>query len=248
MPTSATDGTLEITNLTVKYRGLAALSGVSLRAEAGSIVSVLGANGAGKSTLLKAISATVKPDSGSIRLGGQELVGLAPHKIARMGVFHLPEGRGLFRYLTVKENLQLAAGDRSAKALEKVMERFPILAERAKSPASSLSGGQQQLLSVARIMLTRPRLILIDELSFGLAPRAVKEVFAVLAELNRDLGATALVVEQNVARALEISSYTYVLKNGSIVLQGRPEELLSSRELLFSYLGSESRARVKDTA
>ena len=246
MPTSERDATLEVQNLTVRYRGLAALTGVSLRADAGSIVAVLGANGAGKSTLLKAISGSVRADEGSITLGGESLNGKPAHVIARGGVFHLPEGRGLFRDLTVRENLLLAARNRPESALDEVFDRFPLLSDRSNARASALSGGQQQILAVARIMLMRSRLVLIDELSFGLAPLAVKGAFELLAELNRDLGSTALIVEQNVARALEVSSYTYVLKNGSIVLEGKPEELLSSRELLFSYLGAESQAHITD--
>jgi branched-chain amino acid transport system ATP-binding protein len=246
VPTSAPDATLEIKDLTVRYRGLAALSNVSLRADAGSVVSVLGANGAGKSTLLKAISGAIRVDDGSITLGGEPLTGKAPHLIARDGVFHLPEGRGLFRDLTVRENLLLAARGRPDSALDEVFDRFQLLRDRSNARASALSGGQQQMLAVARIMLMRSRLILIDELSFGLAPLAVKGAFELLAELNRDLGSTALIVEQNVTRALEVSAYTYVLKNGSIVLEGRPDELLSSRELLFSYLGAESQAHITD--
>jgi branched-chain amino acid transport system ATP-binding protein len=251
VPTSAPDATrpdatLQISNLTVRYRGLAALSDVSLRAEPGTVVSVLGANGAGKSTLLKAISGAVRTDEGTITLGGEELTGQQAHLVARRGVFHLPEGRGLFRDLTIRENLLLAARGRPDSALDEVFERFPLLRDRSHARASALSGGQQQLLAVARIMLARPRLILIDELSFGLAPLAVKDAFELLAELNRDLGSTALIVEQNVVRALEVSSYTYVLKNGSVVLEGRPDELLSSRELLFSYLGAESQAQIPD--
>lgn len=246
MPTSAPDATLEISGLTVRYRGLAALSDVSLRAESGTVVSVLGANGAGKSTLLKAISGSVRSDAGSITLGGVRLDGRPAHLIARDGVFHLPEGRGLFRDLTVRENLLLAARGRPDSALDAVFERFPLLHDRSNARSSSLSGGQQQILAVARILLMRSRLVLIDELSFGLAPLAVKGAFELLAELNRDLGSTALIVEQNVTRALEVSSYTYVLKNGSIVLEGRPDELLSSRELLFSYLGAESQAQITD--
>lgn len=246
MPTSERDGTLDVQGLTVRYRGLAALRDVSLRAPSGSIVSVLGANGAGKSTLLKAISGTVKIDSGTVSLGGERIDKLAPHVIARKGVFHLPEGRGLFRDLTVRENLLVAARGRPDSALDEVFDRFPLLRDRANARASTLSGGQQQLLAVARTMLMRSRLILIDELSFGLAPLAVKEAFKLLAELRADLGATALIVEQNVTRALEVSDYTYVLKNGALVLEGRPEELLSSRELLFSYLGDETQAQIAE--
>jgi len=243
MPTSVSSNNLRVEDLTVVYRGLPALSSVSLQVAAGKIVAVLGANGAGKTTLLKAISGSVKPTHGRVFLGEDRIDGLPAYQVARRGVHHLPEARGLFRDLSLRENLALAANVLPSREVNErlpvILARFPMLAERASVPTSTLSGGQQQVLAIARALLVKPRLLLVDELSFGLAPMLANQAFDLLAALNRELGSSVLLVEQNVGRALRVCSYAYVLKNGVLAMQGDPESLLSDRRLLYSYLGAE---------
>jgi branched-chain amino acid transport system ATP-binding protein len=234
---------LRVEDVTVVYRGLPALSSVSLEVPAGKVVAVLGANGAGKTTLLHAVSGALKPVAGHIWLGDERLDGLPAYAVARRGVYHLPEARGLFRDLSVRENLGLASNvvgrSRVAERLDAVLSEFPMLRDRMNAPAGALSGGQLQMLAIARALVVRPRLLLVDELSFGLAPVVANEAFELLVKLNREVGSTVLLVEQNVGRALGACSYAYVLKNGTIAMQGEPESLLSDRHLLFSYLGAE---------
>lgn len=252
MLTLAPSVRLKVEDLTVVYRGLPALAGITLEVPAGKIVAVLGANGAGKTTLLQAVSGAIRPAAGSVWVGDERIDGLPAYAIARRGIYHMPEARGLFRDLTVRENLELAANIVGHVAvrerLEGVLADFPMLRERLYAPVGALSGGQQQILAIARALVIRPRLLLVDELSFGLAPMVANEAFDLLVKLNREVGSTVLLVEQNIGRALAVSSYAYVLKLGVIAMEGEPESLISDRHLLFSYLGAEIPATNQPTA
>lgn len=218
---------LEVKNLSVSYGGIKALVDVSLEVGKGEIVTMIGANGAGKSTLLRTISGLIKPDSGSIKLEGKEITGLPPHKIAKMGIAHVPEGRGIFYNLTVMENLMLSTCARQDKKeinedLDRIFTLFPRLAERRKQLAGTLSGGEQQMLAISRGLLMRGKLMLLDEPSMGLAPNLVDMIFNVINQINKD-GVTLLLVEQNAHKAIKIADRVYALKTGSIVFSGSPE-------------------------
>ena len=233
---------LEVTDLVSGYGSLEVLHGISLDVAEGEIVSVLGANGAGKTTFLRAVSGVLDTWSGTVRLDGDDLAGMSVERRAGAGLGHLPEGRGVFQNLTVRENLDLGTVLRhdGASAVNADRERllgiFPDLAEKIRDQASSLSGGQQQMLALARAMLTRPKLLMIDELSFGLAPFLVDELFTLVTEL-RDEGNTFLLIEQN-AQVLDISDRTYVFKVGNNDISGPSAELRQSHDLVRSYLGS----------
>ena len=233
---------LEVNELVSGYGSLEVLHGISLNVQEGEIVSVLGANGAGKTTFLRAVSGVLDTWSGSVRLDGGDLAGMSVERRAGAGLGHLPEGRGVFQNLTVRENLDLGTVLRrdGAAAINADRERllgiFPDLAEKIRDGASSLSGGQQQMLALARAMLTRPRLLMIDELSFGLAPFLVDELFTLVTEL-RDEGNTFLLIEQN-AQVLDISDRTYVFKTGNNDISGASAELRQSHDLVRSYLGT----------
>jgi len=232
---------LEVRDLRVNYGAVAALRGVSLSVGEGEIVAVIGANGAGKSTLLWSIAGVVRPRSGSIDFRGERIDGKRPEHIARRGISLVPEGRHIFGSLTVKENLQLAAAHRSRETddgsgLELALERFPFLEERLSSPANQLSGGEQQQLAIARALLARPRLILLDEPSLGLAPQLVELVMDELAQL-RESGITILLIEQAVGVAVELADRTYVFRNGVIDLSATRDELLTSTDFAAAYLG-----------
>lgn len=232
---------LEAENLVSGYGRLEVLHGVSLEVSEGEIVSVLGANGAGKTTFLRTVSGVLNTWTGSVRLDGRDLAGLSVEKRAAAGLGHLPEGRGVFQNLTVRENFDLGAVLRrdGASAVNadrnRLLEMFPALAEKIRDPASSLSGGQQQMLALARALLARPRLLMIDELSFGLAPFLVDELFEHVTELRSE-GNTFLLIEQN-AQVLDISDRTYVLKTGNNDISGESAELRKSHDLVRSYLG-----------
>lgn len=232
---------LEAENLVSGYGRLEVLHGVSLEVSEGEIVSVLGANGAGKTTFLRTVSGVLNTWTGSVRLDGRDLAGLSVEKRAAAGLGHLPEGRGVFQNLTVRENFDLGAVLRrdGASAVnadrDRLLEMFPALAEKIRDPASSLSGGQQQMLALARALLARPRLLMIDELSFGLAPFLVDELFEHVTELRSE-GNTFLLIEQN-AQVLDISDRTYVLKTGNNDISGESAELRKSHDLVRSYLG-----------
>ena len=232
---------LEAENLVSGYGRLEVLHGVSLEVSEGEIVSVLGANGAGKTTFLRTVSGVLDTWTGSVRLDGRDLAGLSVEKRAAAGLGHLPEGRGVFQNLTVRENFDLGAVLRrdGASAVNadrnRLLEMFPALAEKIRDPASSLSGGQQQMLALARALLARPRLLMIDELSFGLAPFLVDELFEHVTELRSE-GNTFLLIEQN-AQVLDISDRTYVLKTGNNDISGESAELRKSHDLVRSYLG-----------
>jgi branched-chain amino acid transport system ATP-binding protein len=231
---------LEITGLNVRYGAVEALRDVSIKVEPGSLVAILGANGAGKSTLLRAISGVVGAASGSIALLGKAIGGLRPEEIVRRGVAHVPEGRGIFPDLTVKENLMIGAYSRRGESLAadygKVMQMFPPIARRERQFGYTLSGGEQQMLAIGRALMAAPRLLLADELSLGLAPIIVKQVFAKLDEV-RKTGITVLVVEQNARLAMKFADYLYVLKYGRVVMAGSREEFERSTDLVDAYLG-----------
>lgn len=233
---------LEASDLVSGYGRLEVLHGVSVSVEEGEIVSVLGANGAGKTTFLRAVSGVLPTWSGSIVLEGRELGSMAIERRAMLGLGHLPEGRGIFQNLSVKENLELGLGLRKdgsgeiRRDRDRLLDLLPALAEKIGEPASSLSGGQQQMLALARGMITRPRLLMIDELSFGLAPNLVDDLFELVTELRDEGGTTFLLVEQN-AGVLEISDRTYVLRGGTNDISGPSSELKESHDLVRSYLG-----------
>jgi branched-chain amino acid transport system ATP-binding protein len=234
---------LEVLDLVVFYGAIQALAGVSFRVPAGQVVALLGANGAGKSTVMRAITGVVVPARGRILFEGREIQGRAPHDIIRRGLALVPEGRRIFANLTVRENLLLGAYFRReaqglAQDLEWLYGIFPRLAQRQSQPAGTLSGGEQQMLALGRALMSRPRLLLLDEPSLGLAPLLVREVFQVIQDLNRR-GATVLLVEQNAFAALHIAHYGYVLETGRLVLEGPAVDLLAHPHLRDAYLGEE---------
>jgi branched-chain amino acid transport system ATP-binding protein len=231
---------LELRGVVARYGGLQAVRGIDLSVDEGEIVAVLGANGAGKTTTLRAISATVKT-SGDIVFGGEPLP-RRPEAVARSGIAHVPEGRGTFAQLSVDENLRLGAHVRRGRAgvqadYDRMLERFPILADRRGQAAGTLSGGEQQQLALARALMQRPRLLLLDEPSLGLAPRVVADFFAVVRELNEQEGLSVLVVEQNATLALASSARAYVLEVGRVAVAGASAELQRHDSVRRSYLG-----------
>ena len=233
---------LEVHNLSVQYGAITALHGISLTVPAGGIVTLIGGNGAGKTTTLRAISGMVKPTSGRILFDGQDITGLAPHEIVRRGLAHSPEGRLVFANLTVMENLQMGAylqrdSQWIASELEYVFGMFPRLQERRDQHAGTLSGGEQQMLAIGRALMSRPRFLMLDEPSLGIAPLLVKEIFARLVELNRERSLPILLVEQNAHLALEVSSHGYVLETGRVLLSDRSSVLRDSPEVRSAYLG-----------
>ncbi len=232
---------LSIKDLHVSYGGIKALRGVDVQVPDGKIVTLIGANGAGKSTLLRTISGLVKAESGSIEFGGTELTGMKIDKICSQGIALIPEGRHVFADLTVKENLSIGAYLRKDKAeiekdLQWVYSLFPRLKERNWQYAGTLSGGEQQMLAVGRALMSRPKLLMMDEPSLGLAPLIVQQIFDIIKEINK-AGVTILLIEQNANMALKIADKAYVLETGSIVLEGSGEELLQNESVREAYLG-----------
>jgi len=232
---------LSIENLSVHYGAIQALHGVSIAVEPGEIVTLIGANGAGKSTTLRAVSGLLKASSGTITFDGKNLAGLAAHKILRLGMAQVPEGRGIFPNLTVDENLDLGAFARAdrkdvAADRERVFALFPRLKERLVQRAGTLSGGEQQMLAIGRALLARPRLLLLDEPSLGLAPQLVQTIFKIIREINAS-GTTIFLVEQNAHMALRVAHRAYVLEVGSVVMQGDAKQLAASDEVKKAYLG-----------
>jgi branched-chain amino acid transport system ATP-binding protein len=231
---------LEIDGLRVRYGAIRALDGISLFLQEGEIVTIIGANGAGKSTTLRAISGLVPVEEGTVKFQGTSLKGLPAHRIARMGIAHVPEGRHVFPNLTVLENLLLAtaAAERRQhrEAIERVFHIFPRLRERAHQLAGTLSGGEQQMLAVGRALVTGAKLLLLDEPSMGLAPVLVEQIFGIIQEINR-AGTSILLVEQNAYAALQIAHRGYVLETGRIVLSGSAGELRDNPEVKAAYLG-----------
>jgi branched-chain amino acid transport system ATP-binding protein len=233
---------LEVSGLRVHYDMIEAVKGIDLKITAGQITALLGANGAGKSTTLLTLSGLLRPSAGSIVFNGVELRNLPPHQIVELGVIQVPEGREILTTLSVRENLLLGAYRRRdreeiAKDLQQVLTLFPRLRERLEGLAGNLSGGEQQMLAIARALMARPRLLLLDEPSMGLAPLLVQEIFRTLRSL-KDLGLTILLVEQNVRQALRIAHFAYVLENGRVVLDGPSAELLDSPKVVDAYLGA----------
>lgn len=236
------DAILTLANVESAYGPVKAIRGVSLSVPAGSIVTVLGANGAGKSTILRTISGIIDPQKGFISFEGQPIQGLDPGQIVRRGISHVPEGREVFPLLSVHDNLMMGAytrSDRDAVAadLETVYGYFPILKERARQEAGQLSGGQQQMLAISRALMSRPKLMLLDEPSLGLSPRLTQEIFAIVTRINRERGTTMLLVEQNAALALEVAHYGYVLEVGRIVMEDTCERLREKEDIQEFYLG-----------
>jgi branched-chain amino acid transport system ATP-binding protein len=232
---------LRIANLAVYYGGIQALKEVTLHLDPGELLAIIGANGAGKTTLLRTLSGVLRARSGSIRFEGKELTRLSPFEIVGLGVAHSPEGRQLFGGLTVRENLRLGAVQRTDRAaieldLERVYDLFPVLKERPAQRAGTLSGGEQQMLAIGRALMARPRLLLLDEPSLGLAPLLVERIFEVIARLKSER-VTLLLVEQNARMALEVADRAYVMETGRIKLQGSAAELAANPEVERAYLG-----------
>jgi len=236
-----TEAVLTVKDLFVNYGAIEALRGVSLEVPDRQVVALIGANGAGKTTTLRAISKMLRPVSGSVRFRGEEITKLPSHQIVARGMAHAPEGRGIFLNLTVRENLDLGAFLRTdaagiAEDLEKVFALFPILKERMNQVGGTLSGGEQQMLAVGRALMSRPKLLLLDEPSLGLAPQVVERIFQVLHDVAQT-GVALLLVEQNAHKALRIANRAYVLETGEVVMQGTGQELLASPEVRKAYLG-----------
>jgi branched-chain amino acid transport system ATP-binding protein len=232
---------LEVRDLQVAYGAAPALRGVSLRVHQGELVCVVGPNGAGKTTLINTIAGLVRARAGTLVIAGRDLTALPAHRFCGEGIAIVPEGRRLFTGMTVRENLELgsflpAARARREQSLDEAVALFPALRAKLSSPAGELSGGQQQMVAIARALMARPRLLLLDEPSLGLAPLIVEEMFAAIQRINRE-GMTVLLVEQNVALAMEISQRAYVLEEGCIVAEGDPQTLLARPEIRRAYLG-----------
>lgn len=232
---------LKIENLEVRYGGIHAIRGISLEVPMGTIVTLIGANGAGKSSTLRSIAGLIKSKSGSITWKGKDIMGLLPEQILEMGIALCPEGRRIFPQLTVLENLKLGGYTRKDRAgfdasIEKAFTMFPRLKERSWQKGGTLSGGEQQMLALARALMSDPELIMMDEPSLGLAPILVEEVFSIICEINKE-GKTVLLVEQNAFGALKVSDYAYVLEVGTISLHGKGADLLTDKKVIDAYLG-----------
>ena len=232
---------LKINDINVFYGAIHAIKGASLEVNEGEIVTLIGANGAGKSTILRTISGLLKPKGGSIEFEGRDIAGLPAHEIVKGGISQVPEGRRIFAEMTVLENLELGAFTRKDKDgikedMEMVFNRFPRLKERIGQLAGTLSGGEQQMLAMGRALMSRPRLLLLDEPSMGLAPLLIKEIFAIIQDINK-AGTTVLLVEQNANMALSIAHRAYVLETGRITLSGDARELAASEDVRKAYLG-----------
>jgi len=237
------DALLAVSNIETYYGPIMALRGVSFTVPAGAIVTILGANGAGKTTILKTVSGVMDPQKGSVTLEGRPIHGLDPDRVARLGLSHVPEGREVFPFLSVRENLRMGAYSRRdtaavAQDLEMVTEYFPVLASRAEQRAGSLSGGEQQMLAIGRALMAGPKVLLLDEPSMGLAPRLVTQIFEIIREINAQ-GTTILVVEQNAAQALQRAHRAYVLETGRVVKTDSADKLLADASVREAYLGGD---------
>jgi branched-chain amino acid transport system ATP-binding protein len=242
MTASAADPILKVTNIETYYGPIMAIRGVSFEVPKGGIVTILGANGAGKTTVLKTVSGVMDAQKGSVQFEGRDVRGVDPDKVMRLGVSHVPEGREVFPFLSVRENLRMGAFTRKdpdgvAKDLEDVFGYFPVLRERADQRAGSLSGGEQQMLAISRALMARPRLMLLDEPSLGLSPKLVKEIFEIVVRINRERGVTILLVEQNANMALQTADFGYVLEVGRIVMADTCARLLQKEDIKEFYLG-----------
>lgn len=232
---------LKIEDINVYYGAIHAIKGISLEVKEGEIVTLIGANGAGKSTTLRTISGLLKPKTGKITFLGREIAGMPAHNIVKAGISQVPEGRRIFAEMSVMENLDLGAFTRKdkdgiAKDLKMVFERFPRLEERKEQQAGTLSGGEQQMLAMGRALMSRPKLLLLDEPSMGLAPLLIKEIFSIIVDINKT-GTTVLLVEQNANMALSIANRAYVLETGRITLSGDAKKLAASEDVRKAYLG-----------
>ena len=232
---------LELRNIETYYGPILAIHGVSMRVEEGRIVTVLGANGAGKTTVLKTVSGAMDPQKGTVLYDGQPIQARDPDWIARLGIGHVPEGREVFPFLTVEENLRMGAYSRRDRQIDQdlqlVYEYFPVLTRFVRQPAQVLSGGQQQMLAIGRALMLRPKLMLLDEPSLGLAPKLVQEIAGIVTRLNQEQGVTVLLVEQNAKMALEIADYGYVMELGRIVMEDSCERLKNAADIQEFYLG-----------
>ena len=236
------DALLQVSNLETYYGPIMAIRGVSFEVPRGRIVTILGANGAGKTTVLKTVSGVMDPQKGTVTFDGREIQGMDPDRVARLGLSHVPEGREIFPLLTVAENLGMGAymrtdADGIGRDLEMVYGYFPVLRSRARQRAGQLSGGEQQMLAISRALMARPRLILLDEPSLGLAPLLVQEIFRIIQKINAEEKTTLLLVEQNANVALSIAHFGYIMENGRIVLEGDPDKLRSNEDVREFYLG-----------
>ena len=237
------DPILKVSNIESYYGPIMAIRGVSLAVPRGKIIAVLGANGAGKTTILKTISGVLDPLKGTIEFEGKAIQRMDADKIVRLGLSHVPEGREVFPFLSVRENLAMGAflrkdRDGVARDLEKVFVYFPRLKERIDQPAGSLSGGEQQMLAISRALMNRPKLLLLDEPSLGLSPLLVKEIFSIIRRVNAEEGTSILLVEQNAKMALETAHYGYVLEVGRVVMDDTCERLMGSKDIQEFYLGA----------
>ncbi len=237
------DPILKVSNIESYYGPIMAIRGVSLAVPRGKIITVLGANGAGKTTILKTISGVLDPLKGTIEFEGRPIQRMDADKIVRLGLSHVPEGREVFPFLSVRENLAMGAflrkdRDGVAKDLEKIFVYFPRLKERIDQPAGSLSGGEQQMLAISRALMNRPKLLLLDEPSLGLSPLLVKEIFSIIRRVNAEEGTSILLVEQNAKMALETAHYGYVLEVGRVVMDDTCERLMGSKDIQEFYLGA----------
>ena len=233
---------LTVSNIETFYGPIMAIRGVSFSVSAGSIVTILGANGAGKTTILKTVSGVMDPQKGAVVFDGREIQRTDPDKVVRLGLSHVPEGREVFPFLSVRENLRMGAYTRSdadevARDLEMVFGYFPVLKERAEQRAGQLSGGEQQMLAISRALMARPKMMLLDEPSLGLSPKLVKDIFEIIVRINRERGVTVLLVEQNANMALHIAEYGYVLEVGRIVMEDTCARLLEKEDIKEFYLG-----------
>lgn len=234
---------LNVSGIKTFYGNIQALKGIDLQVEEGSIVTILGANGAGKSTLMKTIIGLLKPKQGEIEFLGKKETGSRPDQLIRKGIAFVPEGRAMLAEMTVMENLEMGAYHRKdnevAQDIQEVIKRFPILEERKNQLAGTMSGGQQQMLAIARALMARPKLLLMDEPSMGLAPLIVSDIFKMIKEIN-DTGTTILLVEQNARQALKVADYGYVLETGKIIAEGKTEDLLENPRIAEAYLGGKT--------
>ena len=233
---------LQVTNLETYYGPIMAIRGVSFAVPEGSMVTILGANGAGKTTILKTVSGIMDPLKGTVTFAGREIQGMEPDRVMRLGLSHVPEGREVFPFLSVRENLAMGAYTRAdgaevARDLEAVYGYFPVLKERAEQRAGHLSGGEQQMLAISRALMARPRMMLLDEPSLGLAPKLVKDIFEIIVRINRERGVTVLLVEQNAHMALTSADYGYVLEVGRIVMEDTCARLREKEDIKEFYLG-----------
>lgn len=233
---------LRVEHIKASYDEVPALHEVSFRVEPGQIVSIVGANGSGKSTILRTISSVLRLDEGSISFQNQRIDRIPAHRVVELGIAHVPEGRRLFARLTVTQNLTLGAYTRKSQehresTLKKIFKIFPVLQERKNQAAGTLSGGEQQMLAIARGLMSKPKLLMLDEPSLGIMPKLITEIFEMIQQVNKEEGLTILLVEQNVQEALEIAHYAYILQTGRVVMEGKPAELLDTDMIRKAYLG-----------